>query len=352
MVVLIDYSGLLKSLKWRSFEEYVVYEEEVIEREARRIAEDARRIRERALSIEGVRERIREASRDRVRWARGVLREGRVVGVDGSMALYPTPTGQRCRIAVASVNYRGENVFEAVYLSDLDFVDEDVEDIMGLLREAERFSRLSPLLYRSIMLYEERRQALERGEEWKMLHGPIVPLEMRLGRLGVSGVLEENLRLAERLVDYGKVVGVLSSTSRLRLLNLGYLLRPGEYMYVARASRIMRDEARRVPRDEREILDDFIEEYGERVVVGLFRVGGKAYVFEAVEEFFDEAAHIVIADSVVNAFKGFPLLLDYADRVVGRVLSSRVFAERFEYGLASRGVEGFEMYFDERRMRW
>lgn len=349
---MIEYSSLVKSLKWRTLGDYVEFEGEKISEEAERISEDVRRLREFARRNREVAERIKSFSGRMGKVAREKLRGGKVVGIDGSMALYPTPTGQRCRIAVSAVNYVGDNVYRAVYMSDLDFVDEEVEDIMSLLREAEKLSRLSPLLYRSLMLHEERRLALERGEEWKMLHGPIVPLEMRLGRLGVTGVLEENLSVAERLVEHGKVVGVLSSTRRLRILNLGYLLRPGEYMRVAGAARIMREEARRVPEEERVLLEDFIERYGDKIIVGVFRAGGRAYVFEAVEGFFDEAAHIVLEDSRLNAFKGFPLLLEYADRVVSRVLNGRVFAERFEYGLASRGVEGFEMYFDERRMRW
>ena len=202
------------------------------------------------------------------------------------------------------------------------------------------------------MLYKERELALQRPEKWKLIHGPLVPLEMRLGRLGVSGALKANLELAEELLKRGNIAGVMSSTSRLRLLNLGYLLRPGEYITAAKASAFMKAEKRRLTREEERLLDWFIEQHGDEITVSVYKAGSKAYVFEAPANQVDEAASIIIADSRHTGMKGFPLLLDYADKVASTLLSAEEFKQKFEQQLLrAQGLEAI-MSFDERRMRW
>ncbi len=348
----MDYRGLLDTLSWSKLEEYLVGESSLLEEEAEEVRDSMRRFRQRILGIRKLRQRIFSPELVDLEEAWSLLREGRVAGVDGTLSLYPTPIGFRCRIGVVAVNYVGEKISEAVYISDAMLIDEELEKIEDILEEIERLSKLSPLLYRSIMLHKEREFALSRDEEWKILHGPLVPLEMRLGRLGVPGALEANLELGRKLVEYGKVIGVLSSTNRLRLLNLGYVLKPGEYMLVGNAGRLMEAEKRRVTREEERLLDEFIREYGSRIIVGIYRVSSKAYIFEAVDEFFHDAAKIVMADSVNSSVKGFPLLLDYADRVLSSILSSQAFMERIEHSLLKAGGEEAFIAFSERRMRW
>jgi len=346
------FKALARGLRWRKVDDYIGEEAQVVEEDVRRMARLREAMRRRAESLPGFRERLFRVSREGVEWGWEVLHGGDVAGVDGTLAMYPTPVGYKCRIGVVAVNYVGDRVEEAVYVSDAHMVDEEAGKIEELLGEMERVSRVSSLLYRALMLYKERELALERREDWRLVHGPLVPLEMRLSRLGVTDSLQTCLELAGRIVEDGGVIGVLSSTSRLRLLNLGYLLKPGEYLFIGSAGDLMRREKRGLAPWEEELVDEFIRGYGDRISVGIFRAGPRAYVFEAREDVFHEAARIVMADSLHNRVRGFPALLDYADSVCRSLLSPEEFRVRVEQKLLE--VEGDEgIYaFDERRLRW
>lgn len=351
-LVAISFRDLLRRIEWRCFEEYVSNEQRMFIDDAVFSVQKSHMFRDSIRNIPEVEKRIKSVSPDIILDSLRKLSSGRVVGVDGTISIYPTPVGYRCRIGVVAVNYLGERVGEALYVSDLEFIDEGLNDITELLRNIEELCKFTPLLYKCLMMYKERELVLNRSEEWKVIHGPIVPLEMRLGRLGVENVLEENIKLAERLVMHKKIIGVLSSTRRLRLLNLGYLLKPGEYMRVASVGKLMRSEKRRLTREEESLIDGFIENYGDALVTGIYKASGKAYVFESHRDYFDEAAGLIIADSLNNRTKGFPFLIDYADKVCHSLFSSEEFKSRFEQALLSAEGEEAFMSFDERRMRW
>ncbi len=342
----------MNNAKWHRYEKYISSEDDIFLQDAKVSLDKKRKFRNVFRDSPEIKDRLRKVSNDSLRESFSILSKGDVVGVDGTLSMYPTLVGYRCRIGVVAVNYLGKNIGEALYVSDLEFIDDDLADIVELFRNIEEFTRFSPLLYRSLMLYKERELALSRDEEWKMLHGPIVPLEMRLGRLGIRDVLEENIALAEKIVEYKKFIGVLSSTNKLRVLNLGYLLEPGEYMFISSADKFMRSEHRRLTREEESIIEDFLEVYGSKISVGIFRATNKAYVFEAYRDFFDNAASIIIADSLNNKMKGFPFLIDYADKLCSRLFSSEEFKSRFEqFMLITEGEDAFAS-FDERHMRW
>jgi len=347
----MEFRELVGRFRWRSFEDYLGEEDSVLAEDVRffrRVRGELRRFVE---GLRGFRDRLRRIDLGRVDVFRSLLYEGRVCGVDGTIAVYPTPIGVKCRIGVIAVNYAGGRLEKVVYVSDANLIDEELRRVDELLSSLERVVRFSRLLYRTVMLYEERRIALERDEDWRIVHGPLIPLEFRLGRLGVEGVLEACLELGAKLIDDGHVIGVLSSTNRLRIASLGYILNPGEYLYVGELGRIMEAEKRRLTAEEESLVDDFISKYGSKVALGIYRVGARSFVFEARKDFFDDAAHLIIADSLNNRFKGFPLLLDYADSMCRTLLNSSDFERKIEnMYLIEEGEEGL-LSFDERRLR-
>ena len=345
----LDYRRIVEGFSWKSFDEYVLDEDFRLSGEVSRILELTSRYRERIMGLRGVAERIKSIDSGMLGRMRNLLYSGRVSGVDGTLSLYPTPTGYKCRIGVVSVNYVGDRVEKVVYVSDENLIDRGLERIEDVFENIESIARFSPLLYKSIMLYKEREIALNDKSDWRLVHGPLIPLELRLSRLGVDGVLETNLELAVKLIEDGHIIGVLSSSSRLRLLNIGYLLKPGEYMYVGDIGRIWEAEMMRGGRNP--LLQDFIKNYGDKVSIGLFKAYRKVYVFEACKKFFDEAGHLVMADSLPNRFRGFPFLLDYADRICRSILSSEEFSEILEYKLMLMEGDDAFMSIDERRMR-
>ncbi|RLE84112.1 MAG: hypothetical protein DRJ39_03700 [Thermoprotei archaeon] len=348
----MNFESLLERFHWLQYEDYIKKENIQITHDIDSFVEAREKFRNKVLSIPNISEKLFQIEDKKLKNAFNSLRKGEVCGIDGTLALYPTPIGYRCRIGVVAVNYKGERVNEAVYISDANLVDEELEKVEDFLENVEKLTRITPLLYRSIMFHRERELALERQEKWKLAHGPLIPLEMRLGRLGVSGALEANLELSKKIVEHGHVIGVLSSTNRLRVLNLGYALNPGEYMKIASLGSVMESEIRRAPSEERELILDFIREYGEKLVMGIYKASHKAYVFEAREDVFHEAAHILYADSLNNPVKGFPLLIDYADTLCSSLLSPEDFKKRIECEILKREKEKAFQSIDERRMRW
>jgi hypothetical protein len=70
-----------------------------------------------------------------------------------------------------------------------------------------------------------------------------------------------------------------------------------------------------------EWIRKFRDVVASQVVVGVYRAThlAPAQVFYAHENHADIAAHIALADSVLQEHRGFPLLLDLADNVCGAV---------------------------------
>jgi len=346
----LSFKRIYSKMKWDSLEDFLDKGSIILNNEIRHLVEHKRRLRDRISKLKGVKERITSPTEDEYRRALNLLKEGRVCGIDGTLSVYPTLIGAKCRIGVVVVNYKWDRVERVIYISDTMLIDSELKDPVKLLERVERVGRVSTLLYKFIMLYKERELATLRDEDWRLVHGPLVPLEMRLGRLGVKGALTSSLELAKRLIETESVVGVLSSTVHLRLLSLGYLLNSGEYMYVMDAGDLWRAQKRGIGVEE-PLVDDFIEKYGDKVGIGIYRIGARVYTFQAPKRRFREAASIVIIDSLNNRVQGFPLLLSYADSVCRTLLSSEVFKEQIENTLLlEEGEEGF-MHLDERRLR-
>ena len=62
---------------------------------------------------------------------------------------------------------------------------------------------------------------------------------------------------------------------------------------------------------------EFVEEVGPQIVIGLYRASAQApaRLFYAHRDCACEAALIVMADSVLQEHRGFPMLIDLADLV-------------------------------------
>jgi hypothetical protein len=65
------------------------------------------------------------------------------------------------------------------------------------------------------------------------------------------------------------------------------------------------------------LMKDFCREVAPKIAIGLFRVweGAPPYMFYAHVDHAEMAAHIAMADSVLQEHRGFPMLIDLADTV-------------------------------------
>ena len=202
------------------------------------------------------------------------------------------------------------------------------------------------------MFYMERKVGLDREEEWAMFNGPLIPYELRTG-IGRLRALEPCLNLCEQLLNRKTIVGVIATSSEHEIVSLGLALNQGEYVklrsfkedleeYLPAAHFNATDEAR---------FRRFIDTNGEALDVGLYKAGQRAYIFHAHHKYFNEAAAIVMRDSAFQQYRGYPLLIDYADSLCTHMLASSDFRRMVDFGLAREGSLLFEQAEGDQRRR-
>ena len=98
-------------------------------------------------------------------------------------------------------------------------------------------------------------------------------------------------------------------------------------------------------------LARFRDQVAPRVVVGVYRASPVAppQVFYAHADHADIAARIVVADSVLQQERGFPLLIDLADRVCGSIYGGGCLQDLTSAAYAASGVPW--RYLSERATR-
>src|SRR6266581_8578846 len=293
--------------RWKRFEEYAPELQ-------KRLAEDLRKAEDRNRSLVGPTRKLLEREFDiksvsdkDLKWAEHQLYATNVCAVDGTYSSYSLLSGVRGQIGVAAVSYANQNIEEVLFVFEPDFETEteDVADILQRRKSSER--TVSSMVIRAVMLFTERRIALERPEEWKLVHGALVPYELRTG-LGRYRALPVCLGIAEKIIENKHAIGVIESSTHDELRSIGLALNPAQREYVALKnfadelqSYLYGDDftsAAHFNEEDRKLVDDFKDRFGHQLMIGLYRVGPKSYVFEAHKDFFDQAAALLARDSL------------------------------------------------------
>jgi hypothetical protein len=260
----------------------------------------------------------------------GLLFNGGVEACDGISVVHETLPLTITQIGVCLVAYNGRQGAWAHRLFRRDLrsrVANPVDEVLGMLERRKRNSdgrdQLSNLARRGIMAYAER--ALLRDNStatWRMGHGSVLPFELVSGLWASTlGNLRQSLELLEWYVHYGRFVFVPHRTQKRHLLMIGNALRPREYALVHTLQPDIRNLIDRGHyRDEngvRPAMERLANDVAPRIVVGVFRVwdGAPPYIFYASAEEAHMAAHVAIADAMLQEHRGFPMLIDLADTV-------------------------------------
>ncbi len=311
---------------------------------------------------------------------RGLLFNGGVEACDGTVRTHDTLPLTVYQVGVSLVSYRGDQGTwcQRLFHRDLRQAGTDpVAEMAELLRRRDRRSALnrtaaddpySELVQRSLMAYAERAVLLRRAGPqavWRMGHGNPVPYELLTGGGNLDLMLAATAVMRELVERHRKFVFVASEPRERMLLTIGDALRPLEYAVVdtlgnrlgdwIRQGRFKAGVARELDWDgERltpvEWIPRFLDRVASQVVVGLYRASAAApaQLFYAHADHSDLAAHIVLADSVLQEHRGFPLLIDLAHHVCAAVfggdLEALTEAAYAEAGAPSR-------YFSERSTR-
>lgn len=296
---------------------------------------------------------------------RKVLFSGQLDTCDGTSITHDTLLLTVTQIGVCLVSYQGDELAlsQRMYRRDLRSVGADpVEEAKELLARrkdraatgaVDKRDTLSELARRGIMAYAERATLWHKSSaEWRMGHGNVAPYELLTGS-GNMALLAASLNILRDLVAYQRFVFVPSSIKNRLMLTIGDALAPLEYAVVQTADQAMRRivEGGRYNPDSRRLAEAFVDDIGRRVAIGVYRASthSPATPFFAHVDRVHEAAHIALADSLLQEHRGFPLSIDLADIACRSMFG----AETFDDAVASAYREHGEptRYLPERNTR-
>jgi hypothetical protein len=307
---------------------------------------------------------------------RGLLFNGGVECCDATVHTHDTLPLTVHQIGVSLVSYRGDQGTwqHRLFRRDLRRRGDPLDDfIRGLERRAGRAAlnhgagddTLGELARRAVMDYSERAVLLRHSKAiWRMGHGNPVPYELLTGA-GMLELMVTATTMLRELIERKKFVFVSSEPRDRLLLTIGQSLGPMQYAVVESLDTRLRHwlHQRRFAADTATLLDwagevitpaewipRFLDRVASRVLVGVFRASrhAPAHVFYAHADDVHLAAHIVLADSRLQDHRGFPLLIDLADRVCGDVFGGRL-QHLTESAYAAAGAPW--RYFSERTTR-
>jgi hypothetical protein len=294
-----------------------------------------------------------------------VLFNGLTQAADGTSVVFDTLPVKMVQIGVGLVNYCGDNGTwgHRIYRRDVRMRGGNlVEDAIAILerrarRADERQPSITELLRRAVMTYGERAVLTYKADApWRMGHGNPLSYELLTGS-GDARIIGIALPVLRDLVlDHKQFVFVPSLTKDELLLTIGNALLPLEYAIVKDFSEYLGDILAGHYRGEgfeqmHTRLEDFRAAAGPALIMGVFRASAFAppQVFYAHADHAHEAALIAMADAMLVDHRGFPMLLDLADRLCVGLFGTDALIRpaTAAYAQAQQGTQ----YLPERRTR-
>ena len=306
-------------------------------------------------------EQVKAAQRD-------VLFNGLVEAVDANSHVFHTLPIQIIQIAVAAVTYNGEEETWAnrIFRRDIPLRGGPslIEDTIEILRRRAGGSearggrrRISDMMRRGVMTFMERAVLAEKATApWRLGHGNPLAYEILTGS-GMKELIQRGLPVLDRLIlQHKKFVFVPSATTKEHFLTIGDALNPLEYAIIDNAVGDLRKITEGNYRGEwGPVLEDelrpFCDEAGPAVVTGVYRVSAMApaRMFYAHRDYVHEAALIVMADSLMQEHRGFPMLVDMADGICRTYFGAETLSRPSLTALTNVGQP--YRYLDERATR-
>jgi hypothetical protein len=267
---------------------------------------------------------------------RNVLFNGLVEACDGTRVTYDTLPISVIQIGLCMTSYLDDgaptSIGHRLFRHDMVRRNGNVTDeVIGFIQQRARQSRpdedgqlrgLSDMLVRAIMEYGERFLLTEKSKKpWRMGHGTPMPYEMMTGS-GSGRIIELSLDLLPKLLAaHKKFIFVPSETTDAAIKTIANALRPLQYAVLTNTKYVIQAYLRGSYRGRyapfKPRLEGFREDVASKVLIGVYKSSrfGPGNIFYAHEDHVHEAALIVMADSALQEHRGFPNLIDIADRL-------------------------------------
>ncbi|MBA4192342.1 MAG: hypothetical protein C0467_30595 [Planctomycetaceae bacterium] len=301
---------------------------------------------------------------------RGLLFNGGVTACDGTTQLHDTLALAVHQIGVCLVSYTGNLGSWSTRLFRRDLREDKGDPTQVLndwlesrgkragLNQPDRRDGLSELAQRAVMSWGEAVALLDHCDSvWRMGHGSPAPYQLLAGA-GNPDLAIESIKVLRRLIDgHRKFVYVSSESGDRDYLTFGQALRPLEYLILGTLNERIEDfvkglefsgkisvdtrwdESSKPSRPE-EWVRRFRDEVASQVLVGVYRASALAapQVFYAHRDHFEVAAAIAIADSILLPDRGFPMLIDLADRACKSVYGGGSLNDMIDAAYARHGA--------------
>lgn len=306
-----------------------------------------------------------------------VLFNGNVEACDGTRITVHTLPVTVVQIGICLSSYQGNGLGGAIthrlYRQDITSRSFDPEaQVRDFIQRRARSNRaggefgddgqlqtISDMLCRALMIYGERAMLARRsGRPWRMGHGSAFPYEILVGS-GREDLTRASIPVLRQLLeDHRRFIFVPSEVSDQAVRTIANSLRPLQYAVLRDTRYIIGDYLRggyeRPHYKETGTYQELValqEEVASRVVLCVYRASyfSPGGIFFAHEEHVHEAAQIVVADSALQEHRGFPNLIDVADRTCRGMFDGSGVQAQVRAVLARTG-DPFR-YLDERATR-
>ncbi len=297
----------------------------------------------------------------------GLLFNGGVEACDGTSVTHDTLPLTITQLGVCLVSYNGQHGAWAhrLYRRDLRaHLSDPIEEIMAVLMRRENREAvgqdgdsMSELAQRGIMAYAERAILREKSSaSWRMGHGSPAPYELLTGLWSSQrDRIRISLDLIRWYVEHKRFVFVPSAPLNRHWLTIGNALRPLEFVIIQtlkpEIEQMIKNGGYREGSGVKQEMEKFRDEVAPEIVIGLYRAWEAAppYLFYAHKDNAEMAAHIALADSLLQEHRGFPLLIDLADTVCRTTFGADSFTSAVRMAYANAG-QPFR-YLGERETR-
>ena len=273
-----------------------------------------------------------------------VLFNGLVEACDGTRVTYDTLPISVIQIGICMSSYLGDgepiSIGHRLFRHDIVRKNGNaVDEVLAFIQRRARKSRsnengemsgISDMMVRAIMGYGERFLLTEKSKKpWRMGHGTPMPYEMMTGS-GSGKIIQASLDLLPKLLaEHKKFVFVPSDTADAEIKTIANSLRPLQYAVLTNTRYVidrytkyvddgnLSDSYRGEYRNFRPRLISFRDGIASKVLIGVYKAShfSPGNIFYAHEDHVHEAALIAMADSALQEHRGFPNLIDIADRL-------------------------------------
>jgi len=362
---------ILHNSPWTNFEEHLNDLKDRVDNSVKKTNELRVKYREELLSRNPeLLQNIKKPSEEALQKAQHLLLTGTVAASDGTISPVPLLGGSKIQVGVVIVFNKGQivdyitKIFEAEITPNMGDAIEYFQNLRGI-------RKISTLVSRAIMLYGERKLLLDHESDWRMMHGELLPHELRTG----AGKPRQNLPLAFQIIhDYiakGSFIAVSEASDDIDILNAAIILEPGEYIYIKNLTDVLNlflngDESTGQSRanftepDMRKFRE-FIQQVGDKISVVLVKAGNKPFLLECPSDQIEDAVSLFLADSLWTrgfdiqgsslTVRGFPYHIDLADQVARTLIKGSDFRNFVESRLFDLGIESGFFDIDPRQTR-